>query len=254
MHLGQAGSGIAPGRNLQVSLAHSSSEIEEAQRLRYRVFADEMGARIGDSRGLDADRFDDYCEHLIVRDTARCEVVGTYRLLSPDAATAVGGYYAEQEFDIARFSHLLPGLVEIGRACVHGDYRSGAVISLLWCGIIQYMQARGYSHVAGCASIGLSDGGHVAAAAWKSIVLNHLGPAEYRVFPRIRLRMENLDAGSDTEIPPLLKGYFGFGAFVCGDPAWDPDFNSADLLVLMPMAGIPERHLRRFGKRGALVA
>ena len=251
MQLEHTGTEVSPGRSLQVMLAHTSCEIEEAQRLRYRVFAGEMGADIGNSRGLDADHFDDFCEHLIVRDLARAEVVGTYRLLPPRAARGAGGYYAEREFDIARLSNLRTGLVETGRACVHEEYRSGAVISLLWRGLIQYMQARDYSHLAGCASIGLADGGRAAAGAWKRIRQHHLGPSEYRVFPRLRLPVEELDAGNCADVPTLIKGYFGFGAFICGEPAWDPDFNSADLLVLMPMAGIPHRHLRRFGMREA---
>ena len=251
MHLVQTAAGTVPGRKLEVAVARGAGEIEEAQRLRYRVFAEEMGARIGGEQGLDADRFDDFCEHLIVRDLVSAEVVGTYRLLTPPAALAAGGYYAEQEFDIERLSHLRAGLVETGRACVHEDFRSGAVLGLLWRGLIRYMQERGYSHLTGCASMGLADGGRTAAGAWRAIHARHLGPPEYRAFPRLRFPLEQFESGERADVPPLIKGYFGFGAFICGEPAWDPDFNSADLLVLMPMAGIPEGRLRRFGLREA---
>lgn len=254
MQLAQTAAGTAQGRKLEVAVAHGAGEIEEAQRLRYRVFAEEMGARIGGEQGLDADRFDDFCEHLIVRDVVSAEVVGTYRLLTPPAALAAGGYYAEQEFDIERLSNLRAGLVETGRACVHEDFRSGAVLGLLWRGLICFMQERGYSHLSGCASIGLADGGRMAAGAWQALHAHHLGPSEYRVFPRLRFPLEQFDAGMRAEVPPLIKGYLGFGAFVCGEPAWDPDFNSADLLVLMPMAGIPAARLRRFGSRSPLPA
>ena len=249
MQLERIEQAAAAGRNIEVCMARTASEIEDAQRLRYRVFAGEMGAKIGDGSGLDTDRFDSHCRHLIVRDLDRAEVVGTYRILTPQAALAAGGYYSELEFDMARLAHLRPGLLETGRACVHEDYRAGAVLGLLWRGLTHFMQRNEYRHIVGCASIGLADGGRLASRAWRNIRANHLGPAEYRVFPRVRLPVEELEGGDDAELPPLINSYFKLGAFACGEPAWDPDFNSADILLMLPLAQMHERRLRRFGLR-----
>ena len=139
-------------RNLHVGLATCETEILEAQKLRYRVFADEMGARLATrTPGVDRDIYDPFCEHLIVRDEAAGRIVGTYRILSPAAARKVGGYYSENEFDLTRLQHLRGRMVEIGRSCIDADYRSGAVIALLWSGLARYMQENGYDHLIGCA-------------------------------------------------------------------------------------------------------
>ena len=119
-------------RSLEVAFARTQAEILDAQRLRYRVFAGEMGANLPSrTPGIDHDIYDPYCEHLIVRDTQSSEVVGTYRILSPENARQIG-YYSENEFDLTRLHHLRSRLVEIGRSCVHPDYRTGATITLLW--------------------------------------------------------------------------------------------------------------------------
>ena len=116
--------------NLSVSIADADSEIRAAKRLRYQVFANEMGARL-DVRepGIDHDLYDPFCKHLIVRDDNAGIIVGTYRILSPAAARRLGSYYSESEFDLTRLQHLRPSLVEIGRSCVHSDYRTGATIT-----------------------------------------------------------------------------------------------------------------------------
>jgi len=232
---------------LVAELARSAAEVREAQRLRYSVFADEMGARLtGPEPGVDEDRFDAHCQHLLVRDLASGEVVGTYRILGPRAAQAAGGYYSEQEFDLARLAHLRPGLVELGRSCIHADYRTGAVITLLWSGLAQYMLSCGYTHLIGCASVSMADGGHAAANLYRRIERDYLSPLEYRAFPRVRLPLERLANDDEAVLPPLLKGYLRLGAYVCGEPAWDPDFNTADVLVLLPMSRVDARYARHF--------
>ncbi len=233
-----------------VGLALNDREIEEAQRLRYRVFAEELGARIH-SRvpGVDADFYDPHCQHLIVRDesdTGAGKIVGTYRILTPEAATKVGSYYTENEFDLTRLQHLRPGMVEVGRSCIHPDYRSGAVIALLWGRLAEFMLQHEYRYLIGCASIGMADGGHNAANLFVQLIDSHIAPLEYRVFPRDRLPFERLVTGHAAEVPPLLKGYLRAGAWICGDPAWDPDFNTADLPLLLPMERISPRYARHF--------
>jgi putative hemolysin len=238
----------SPASRYHVSLAVDDSEIREAQRLRYQVFAEEMGARLSsDLPGHDIDRYDPFCDHLLVRELAHGEVVGTYRILPPDSARRVGSYYSEQEFDLTRLAFLRPRMAELGRSCVHRDHRSGGVIARLWMGLADYMTHYGYETVIGCASIGMADGGHLAASVCRQITERHLAPIEWRASPRYRLPVESLDDGRTSALPPLIKGYTRLGAMVCGEPAWDPDFNTADLLMLLPMAQLNHSYARRFG-------
>ncbi len=233
-------------RNMSVGLAETPREILEAQKLRYSVFAGELGARLRTRMPqVDHDIFDPYCEHLVVRDENTGAVVGTYRILSPEQAVKIGGYYSEGEFDLTRLQHLRPRMVEIGRSCVHADYRSGATITLLWAGLARYMLQRRYDYLIGCASMSMADGGHAAASAYRGLH-EHMSPLEYRVFPRCRLPLEALDQDLPATLPPLIKGYLRAGAWVCGDPAWDPDFNTADLPLLMPIARLDSRYAKHF--------
>jgi len=235
-----------PASRYHVSLAVDDSDIREAQRLRHKVFAEEMGARLSSALpGHDIDLYDPYCDHLLVRDLAGGEVVGTYRILPPDAAKRVGSYYSEQEFDLTRLHFLRPRMAELGRSCVHPAHRSGAVIARLWMGLADYMTRYGYDYIVGCASIGMSDGGHIAASVHRQLATRHLAPIEWRTTPRYRLPVESLDDGRNAPLPPLIKGYTRLGAMVCGEPAWDPDFNTADLLMLLPMAQLNRSYARR---------
>jgi len=140
---------------------------------------------------------------------------------------------------------LRPRMAELGRSCVHPAHRSGAVIARLWIGLADYMTRYGYEYIVGCASIGMADGGHVAASVYRQIIQRHLAPIEWRATPRYRLPVESLDEGQTATLPPLIKGYTRLGAMVCGEPAWDPDFNTADLLMLLPMAQLNRNYARR---------
>ena len=236
----------APASRYHMSLAVDDSEIREAQRLRYKVFVEEMGARLSSVLpGHDIDLYDPFCDHLLVRDLDSGEVVGTYRILPPDAAKRVGSYYSEQEFDLTRLHFLRSRMAELGRSCVHPAHRSGSVIARLWMGLADYMTRYGYEYIVGCASIGMADGGHIAASVHRQLAERHLAPVEWRVTPRYRLPVESLDNGQAAALPPLIKGYTRLGAMVCGEPAWDPDFNTADLLMLLPMAQLNRGYARR---------
>jgi len=240
-----------PGRNLHVGIASCETEILEAQKLRYRVFAEEMGARLSSrTPGVDRDIYDPFCEHLIVRDEDAGRIVGTYRILSPSAARRIGGYYSENEFDLTRLHHLRNHIVEIGRSCIDADYRSGAVIALLWSGLARYMRDNAYDYLIGCASISMADGGHAAASLYNRLKDAHLSPLEYRMFPRCPLPLERLRSDLPAETPPLIKGYLRAGAWICGEPAWDPDFNTADLPILLPMGKVDDKYAKHFlGRR-----
>lgn len=234
-------------QRLKLQFAGSEDEVLEALRLRYRVFGEEMGARLKSAHlGIDRDMFDRHCEHLLVRDVDSNEVVGTYRILRPEQAQRLGGYYSEDEFDMVRLGHLRERIVEIGRSCVHPDYRNGATIALLWSGLGDYMRRYGYGYLIGCASMSMGDGGHVAASTYRRLSQSHMSPVEYRVQPRCPLPIEALNDGLNVTVPPLIKGYLRCGAWVCGAPAWDPDFNTADLFLLMPMERVRERYVRHF--------
>ncbi|MEH0425830.1 GNAT family N-acyltransferase [Streptomyces stelliscabiei] len=230
-----------------VTLARSEEDVRAAQRLRHDVFAGEMGALLAGPRpGLDADPFDAYCDHLLVRDTLTGEVVGTYRLLPPERAAVAGRLYSESEFDLGALDALRPSLVEVGRSCVHPDHRDGTVIALIWAGIARYMVQGGHEWLAGCCSIPLADGGALATGTWDRVRGRNLAPEEFRVRPLLPWVPKEEAARGRTELPPLLRGYLRLGAWVCGEPAHDPDFGVADLYVLLSMRRVDARYLRHF--------
>jgi putative hemolysin len=232
---------------ISISWARHQDEVREAQRLRYKVFAEEMGATLKPSaERLDVDIFDDFCEHLIIRDTESLKVIGTYRVLPPHQAKQMGCFYSDSEFDLIRLRHLRHKMVEVGRSCVHRDYRSGGVIMALWSGLGQYMKKNDYEIMLGCASVQMGDGGHYAASLSTMLNSNHLTDIEYRVFPRLALPVEKLNNQLDVEPPALIKGYLRLGAKVCGNPAWDPDFNTADFLTMLRMEDIHPRYAKHF--------
>ncbi len=237
-------------KHFQVSVARHAADVRDAQRLRWRVFADEMGARLSQAEpGYDVDMYDPFCEHLLVRDPDTGEVVGTYRILGPDAAKRLGNYYSETEFDLTRLQHLRGRMVEVGRSCVHPDYRGGGVITLLWAGLAEYMIRGNHEYLIGCASIGMADGGHNAAGIWHAVKDKHLAPIEWRVFPRCPLPLEALDSTAAPLLPPLIKGYLRIGSYICGEPAWDPDFNTADLPILLPLRNVNPAYAKHFLKQ-----
>ena len=231
---------------LVVSWARHADEVLEAQRLRWKVFADELGARLNTPQaGHDVDLFDPYCDHLLVRDDEG-QLVGTYRVLPPHQAKRVGGLYAETEFDLTRLIHLRARLLELGRACVHRDHRNGAVIMALWAGLAEYMQRHGLDAMIGCTSVSMRDGGHYAASLWARLRRNHLAPIEDHVLPRLALPVDSLRQDLPAEAPALLKGYLRVGARICGAPAWAPDFNTADFPLLLRLRDVNPRYARHF--------
>ncbi len=234
---------------LSLSLASTPEEVREVQRLRYKIFIEAMGlSALANADGLDQDDFDSYCDHLIVRDTRTLKVVGTYRVMSPHAARKMGRFYSEQEFDLSRLGNFRGSIAEAGRACIHPDYRSGAVIMLLWAGLAAFMKKEHCQYLIGCASISLADGGHNAAALYHALRDTNLAPPEYRVTPHTPFPIEEREPRHMPQIPPLIKGYLRSGAWVCGEPAWDPDFHSADLFLLLPLAKLDSRYARHYLK------
>ncbi|WP_216215895.1 GNAT family N-acetyltransferase [Amycolatopsis aidingensis] len=235
----------APRYSLLV--AHDNAEVIAAQRLRYQVFAEEMGASLHSPEpGLDVDEFDEFCDHLVVRDDDSGEIVGTYRMLPPDRAAKAGRLYADTEFDLTALARLRGSLVETGRSCVHAAHRSGAAVSLVWAGIARYMLLSGHRYLAGCASVPLADGGGLAAGVWDTVLRRHYGAEEERVTPLNLWSADGIERPRRTVLPPLLKGYLRLGAVVCGPPAHDPDFRVADFFLLLDLHRVDSRYLKYF--------
>ena len=236
---------------IAVSWAKTSDEVRAAQRLRFSVFETEMGARLDTTLpGHDVDRFDSYCEHLLVRDVATRKVVGTYRVLTPAQARRAGGTYTDTEFNLEGLHSQRDRMVELGRSCVHKDYRQGAVIMALWGALAEFMVRNKLDIMIGCASVPMLHNGvvsgDVAASIWQKISQQHMAPLADRVVPRLPLPIEEFNSLLDVEPPALIKGYLRLGAKVLGAPAWDPDVNTADLPMMMCINQLPTRYRKHF--------
>jgi len=242
---------ISHGRYV-ARIAVRSSEIESALRLRFDVFNSELNEGMPESyrTGMDKDAYDEYCDHLIVCDTEKDMIVGTYRLMPGIVAENSAGYYSENEFDLSSI-RMLPGpKLELGRSCVHQAYRNAAVISLLWKGIAAYVEEYDIRHLFGCASLHTSN---MAAVNVVYSYLNRCHRAEdpYTVSPLIRIRDIQEFAFCDREealalMPPLLKGYMRLGARICGEPAYDPLFGTTDFFIILDTVNLLERYRSRF--------
>jgi len=225
--------------------------VRAAQKLRFDVFAGEMGAQLSCKvPGHDIDVFDDYCEHLLVHDVLTEQVIGTYRVLTPAQAKRAGGTYSDTEFDLTRLRSIRSRMVELGRSCVHPEHRHGGVILALWGALFEFMNRNQLDTMIGCASIPMLHNGmvsgDVAASIWSQVSASHMASVEYHVRPRLPLPVEQLDRHLQVEPPALIKGYLRLGAKVLGAPAWDPDFNSADLPMMMRVADMPARYRKHF--------
>lgn len=232
--------------HLSVRLASSASDVIAAQRLRYKVFCEEMGADLHRHDGRDVDQFDAVCEHLIVVDEALDKVVGTYRILAPWGARAVKRMYSEGEFRIDSLKPIANEIFEVGRACVHPAYRNSGVLARLWTGLFAYVRDNHVKFLAGCASVPLDSGSLNLGALRAELMSKYLAPVDFRVEPIRGLHSLGDPTGSRPVAPPLLRGYLRLGAWVCGEPAWDPDFDSADFFVLLPIERMVPRYAQHF--------
>ena len=235
--------------NLELAMVRTAEELEAVQRLRYTIFSEEMSAAFpGSGEGIDADQYDPWCEHLMVRESATRRIVGTYRLLTPVNAERLGGFYSESEFDLASLAEKRHLVVELGRSCIHRDYRNGAVIMLLWAGIASVVKYLKLRYVLGCASVSLQDGGVAASHVWHEAQRGFGASSE---FPHLRPHhpypVRRLDLDVAARMPPLIKGYLKVGGRICGEPAWDPDFNTADFPVFLDIENMDARYRRHFG-------
>jgi len=229
-----------------VSLAQGTDEVRETQRLRYQVFASELDARVqGRIPGHDSDFYDPYCRHLLAREASSNRLVASLRVLSAGAANRVGSYHAENVFDISRLRKLRPRMAEVGRCCIHPHYRKGRIGSLLWTSLLDHLLNHDQHILVGCVAIGIADGGKHAASIFRQLRPQQMAPIDYRVFPLHRLPVEELANARPVVMPPLLEDYLRVGAWVCGEPAWNPDFNTADLMLMLPLSRLTRRQDQR---------
>jgi putative hemolysin len=248
--MGATGSALAVkrGQRLFVELAASPAEVREAQALRYRVFAQEMGARLKDGRqGLDVDEFDESCQHLLVRDGRSGQVVGCTRILTDRQASRLGRFYSESEFDLGAIPRLPGRLLEVGRTCIAPEFRQGPAIAVLWSGLAGFVQLHGFDYLFGCASMPLGAADLQAAAIMNRLRRQAMSPTHLRVTPRTPLSTPAVPAENlDAPLPALLRAYVRLGAKVCGEPCRDPDFSVADVLMLLNVDELNPTYSRHF--------
>lgn len=246
-------SSTTPERNkprLEARFVRHDSELRDAQRLRAQVFAEEYGVHFDDPDGLDRDDFDAYCEHLNVYDVANGLLIATTRLLTREKARLAGSFYSAHEFDMTALEKLDGRVLEIGRTCVHEDYRSGAAITVLWSALADYLLSQDFSYLLGCASISLRDGGHNFAAIMPELRQQHFVEESLRVQPHRGLCIDAPEGTGKASLPPLLKAYLRMGCKIGGEACWDPEFHCADVFVLLDVSALAGRYAQRFLKAG----
>jgi len=249
------------GPRYTLLLTNDSADIEAAQRLRYEVFSTEPGFTLTNGNGVDADRFDQFCDHILVRDDDTGAVVGCYRMLPPPGAIAAGGLYTATEFEVGALDSLRPSMVEMGRAVVRGDHRNGAVVLMMWSGILAYLDRCGYDHVIGCVSVpthGAGTPGSELRGVRDFVRSRHGAPAEYTVVPYRPVVLDGLDLDqieppARPALPPLMRGYLRLGAQICGEPAHDPEFGVGDFPALLDKRQADIRYLNRLRSASAAV-
>jgi len=243
------------GGRLYVELANGEADMRESQRLRYRVFGEEMGAKLkGAELGLDQDDFDPYCQHLLVRESGSQQLVASTRILTDDAAARIGRYYSSAEFDLGGIPRLPGRIMEVGRTCVHRNYRQGAAIAVLWSGVAGFINLHGFDFLFGCASIPMGESGAQAEAIMNRLRRHAMSSAQTRVTPRLPApRPGGVDNNLSAPMPPLVKAYVRLGAKACGEPFWDRDFNVADVLMLLNVDELNPAYSRHFMHRPAII-
>ncbi|MGW6927788.1 GNAT family N-acetyltransferase [Streptomyces sp. NPDC054950] len=237
---------VSIGSEYSLAIA-GRDEIREAQQLRHDVFAAEFGAHMSTlASGFDADEFDEHSDHLIVRENSTRKIVGTYRMMTPRCAALVGERFGDRTFDLGPLGSIASDLVETGRSCVHPDHRNGAVISLIWSGIGQYMRRTGHRWLGGCAWVPLHGGGDVSAVTWKTVREKYMAPPDFRVAAHRLLSSDDAVDVDGLAVPPLLRGYLRLGSWICGEPAYDPDAKVASFYVLLSLDHMNPRYRRHF--------
>lgn len=232
------------GRDYRVELAKRADHLDQAFALRYQVFNLELGEglRSSEASQRDRDAYDEYCDHLVVIDEATDQVVANYRLLPYARARAHIGFYSETEFQLAKIDQHLVQAAELGRCCVHHRYRDGAAMNLLWQGLSMYMEANSLLHLFGCASLAKGESAKVASQIYAVFkAQNAIAPPDFRVQPKAGLEVQGFQSDEHLPegfaypkrlLPALIRGYLMLGAKLCGDPAYDAEFDVIDFFTI----------------------
>jgi putative hemolysin len=236
--------------SFRLSLAQSMADLTACQRLRYLVFNCELGEGLSHSAhsGLDRDPFDLICDHLMVHDAATHKLVGTYRMQTGYRAKGNLGYYSEQLFDFAPFEPLRGEILELGRACVHQDYRNTTALFMLWKGIASYAELCNARYLLGCSSI-TSQNENEGIALYRELREKYLIAPHLRTEPKPGFQCGENNLADHAAAPPpprLFRAYLDISARLCGPPAIDREFRTIDFLTLVDLAAIPDRLRTRF--------
>jgi len=236
---------------LIVELASTLQDVYESQKLRRLVFEEETGASFPANQSVDRDHYDPHCLHLLVREYYSGHIVGSTRILTDTRAKVAGGFYSQSEFNIESVLRLPGRIMEIGRTCIHPEFRSGSAIAILWAGLARLIEAHEINYLMGCASISLHDGYHNAQAAIQYLREKHPSPPAIEVSPIHPFHLDENVAADKSQLPPLLKAYLRLGAYVWGEPSLDEEFNTADVFILLDTANLNPRYHNHFIARTA---
>ncbi|WP_343564504.1 GNAT family N-acetyltransferase [Kiloniella sp. b19] len=252
---------------LTICLARDEKDIRASQRLRYDVFYREMSARPDDATAReerDFDRYDDICDHLIVLDDSLGQgadaIVGTYRLLRRSVAENSGGFYTADEFDVSRLLKRSNGLLELGRSCIHADYRRGSTMQLLWQGIAQYVFNHDIQYMFGCASIEGTDPDELALPL-SYLAYNHAADASIcpealpnRYVDMKRLARDEIDDRSALRsVPPLIKGYLRLGGTIGEGAVVDEQFGTTDVCVVVETQRVTDKYFKHYTRKAGQI-
>jgi len=240
-----------------VRLVETEDELRAAQRLRYDVFVRELGGggdMVDHAGGLERDRFDPYFDHMILKHKGSDAVIGVYRLLRSPGARAAGGFYSEGEYDLGPLRASSRRLLELGRSCLHPDFRGGMALHALWGGLADYVAAHKIDILFGVASFHGTDTDRLAAPL-SLLHHRHLAPPELRVraLARGAQRMDlvppaQLDRrAAMLQVPSLIKAYLRLGGGVGEGAFVDHSFNTTDVCLVMDTARLSARHARIYG-------
>ncbi len=241
-----------------IKLAENNAEIEKACRLRYEVFNIERGKGLenSDTAGLDKDHFDDVCHHLVILDKENNQLVGTYRMQFGMNAIKHHGFYSATEYELSGIDKIASEAIEVGRSCVHPNYRSGTVVSLLWAGIAEVMRRSKMHYLFGCVSleeINHSLGWGLYDYFTNKELLNSAIKGKTKdnyILPAVDEQKITMYSNDESlmrkKMPPLLKGYLRLGAKICSEPALDKDFGTIDYLICLNIHDLPVRYRKHY--------
>ena len=234
---------LASTSQFRAGMAESLEDLMDCQRLRYLVFNCELGEGLDSSAhiGLDRDRYDFICDHLMVRNISTGQLVGTYRMQSGFRAKGNLGYYSEQFFDFTPYEGIRAEVLELGRACVHTEFRNSAVLHMLWKGIARYAMSCGARYLLGCSSVTSQDENE-GIALYEQLREKYLIEPPFRTKPRPEFACRASNASvSAPATPRLFRAYLDVSACLCGPPAIDREFKTIDFLTLIDLQRIPDR-------------